>query len=158
MIVGRETRLFFDASCLFASARSATGGSFYLLTLCRENYLQIATTLDAIEEAERNLVAKGAPADYLTFREVIAASPFALIARPTDAEVARYTEIVFEDDHIVAAALAGQVDALITLDRRLFQRIAVAGIPLPAMTPGGFIKGHLPAHPEFRVPRPEHDA
>ena len=60
------SRIFLDASALFAAAYSSTGAARELLRLGREGSVTVVTNQIAIEEAERNLTRK-APEGWLSF-------------------------------------------------------------------------------------------
>lgn len=60
------SRIFLDASALFAAAYSPTGAARELLRLGREGSVTVVTNQIAIEEAERNLTRK-APEGWLSF-------------------------------------------------------------------------------------------
>jgi hypothetical protein len=64
-------------------------------------------------------------------------------------EVVRHEATFFEDAHVVAAALAGHCELLITLDRRLQRRIEQADLGVTALSPREFLQTVLPEHPEY---------
>ena len=61
-----------------------------------------------------------------------------------------YAAVVGEKDaHVVGAAVAGNAQFLITLDKRLATRVNEADLGVRALSPGDFIKGILPEHDDF---------
>lgn len=155
MNIARTTRLFFDASCLFAAAGSPNGGSGFLLRVCRNDYLHAVVTVECLEETERSLHTKAPPHYIAQFREDTHTTKFLIVPGASAEVIAQYARSVVEDAHIVAAALQANVDCLITLDRILIARIAAAQIPLIAMDPRSFLEYELPRHPEYGKIRPD---
>lgn len=160
MSVGRTTRVFFDGSCLIAAAGSPTGGSGFLLSLCARGLLQASVSVEVLEEAERNVRNKLGPGALDTFRRLIpSAQPNAApaaqfvmltIPRRSAAELRPYRVIVDgKDEHVVAAAIAAEAPFLLTLDRRLLERVNEAALPTQAISPGDFITTVLPDHPDY---------
>jgi hypothetical protein len=47
--------------------------------------------------------------------------------------------------------LVAHVPYLLTLDKRLIQRVQQAGLGITALTPGEFIQRVLPSHPDFPI-------
>ena len=154
MTLARTTLLLFDASCLFAAAASPDGGSSYALLVCGRGYLQAVVSPDILIEAERNIVEKR-PGDAFRYRQLVATTPFIVVPSPTEAAVAPHEHAFFEDAHVVAAALAGRCDFLITLDRRLQRRVEQANLAVTALSPRAFLQTVLPDHPEYARIRQE---
>jgi hypothetical protein len=67
MSVGRQTRLFFDASCLLAAAGSPGGGSGFLLSLVDRNFLKVVVSPGVLIEAARNVRNKMGALELATF-------------------------------------------------------------------------------------------
>ena len=147
MTVSRESVVFFDTSCLIAATGSLSGGSAFILSLCRRRLLRGAVSLPVLLEAEGNIARK--LGDYATVRFMrrLAESPLIVAPVPDAAARLPYRAVAGEkDDHVVAAAGAVQAPFLLTLDRRLRNGINAAGFPVHAYSPGDFITGVLPAH------------
>jgi predicted nucleic acid-binding protein len=149
MILTLATRLFFDASCLFPAAASPAGGSAFLVSVCARGYLQAVVSLDVLIEAERNIVEKLSPDAFHRYRQMVAETPFVMLPSPPEEAVARHAANFFEDAHVVASAVAGGCEFLITLDRRLQRRVEHAALGITALSPGEFIQTVLPEHPEY---------
>ena len=155
MILALTTRLFFDASCLFTAADSPRGGSAYLLSVCIRGFLQPVVSIDVLVEAERNLVDKRPPDAFHRYRRLAAETPFVIPPSLAMEEIVKYEPVFFEDAHVVAAALAGRCEFLITLDHRLQQRVEQANLGVTALSPGEFLQTVLPEHPEYARIRQE---
>jgi predicted nucleic acid-binding protein len=154
MAIDRATLLFFDASCLVAAAGSATGGSSFLLSLCRRGLLAGAVSEPVLMETERNVDTRLSAGASYRYQELLRTTPLTIAPVPSPAQVRRWHDVVGEKDaHVVAAALAVNAAFLITLDQPLAQRITAAGLPLQALSPGQFIRELLPTHPDYPAVR-----
>lgn len=149
MTLAPTTCVLFDASCLFAAAASPEGGSSYTLSVCARGYLQAVVSLDILIEAERNVVAKREANALYRYRGLVEAIPFVVLPSPTEEAVEPHEGVFFEDAHVVASALAGQCDFLITLDRRLQRRVEQSSLTFTALSPREFLQMVLPTHPEY---------
>ena len=149
MTLSRDTRLFFDASCLIAAAGSPTGGSAFLLSVCEAGFLDACTSSSVVVEAERNIGAKLPPVALVTYHLQIAATPLVLLSTPPRDVVQQHGPIFGKDAHVVASALAAQAPYLLTLDRPLIEKVTQAALAIRALTPGDFIQIELPGHPDF---------
>lgn len=151
MPLARHTLLFFDASCLIAAAGSPTGGSSFLLAVCARGFLRAAVSQLVLVEAEGNILRNLSPAAWQRYQEQILTLPLVVAPVPGTEELDRLAPLVTpKDAHVFAAALALQAPFLISLDRPLLQQINQARLPLEARTPGEFITGELPQHPDYR--------
>lgn len=150
MRVDRNTLLFFDASCLIAAAGSPTGGSSFLLSLCAGGLLKAAVSQSVLLEAERNILAKRGPAVLNTYYRLVMLTPCTVVPLPSKAEQRLHREIVGEkDEHVVAAAIAAKAPFLLTLDKKIAERVNQADLPTTALSPGEFIKTVLPLHADY---------
>jgi predicted nucleic acid-binding protein len=135
-------RLFCDASMLIASAGSKTGASALVLDLCRHGSCKAVCSQLVLLEAERNIKAKMEPHSLLRFYHEIASLDLELVGAPTADEIVAQRRIIDpKDAHVLAAALKGKTNFLLTLDRKHFMVPAVleAGLPFSIMTPGDFL-------------------
>jgi predicted nucleic acid-binding protein len=149
--IDRSTLLFFDASCLLAVAGSPQGGSGFLLELCQRNLLRAAVSQPVLLETERNLAKLSDPdAAALAFFGVLAQTPFVIAPIPFERDILRYMASVGEkDEHVLAAAVACGAEFLVTLDKAFATAADAGKFGLRAVSPGEFIKTHLPLHPDF---------
>ena len=152
MRIDRTTLLFFDASCLMAAARSPSGGSGFLLSLCARGLLQGAVSQPVLLEAERNIAGKMEAVDLAAFHRLLALTPLSLAPLPPSQAMQSLSHIVNPKDvHVVAAAQEVEAPFLITLDRGLAAEVNEADLPMQALTPGDYIKTVLPHHVDFSL-------
>ena len=91
-----------------------------ILSLAEAEVITLVVSEEVLVEAERNLEARLSRA-VPEYRRFLAACPVERGDAPTAAEVAAATEIIHpKDAPILAAAMALQVDYLVTLDRKHF--------------------------------------
>ena len=139
-------RLFLDASVFIAAAGSDTGASALTLALGRQGHATPLASRRVLLEAERNIRIKLGSEALLRFYEAIAATDLVVVESPTPEEIAAHHHIIDpKDAHVLAAALKGAADVLLTLDRRHFMTPAVqgAGLPFLIMTPGEWLRRWL---------------
>ena len=135
------SRIFLDASALFAAAYSPTGAARELLRLGREGSVTLVTNQIAIEEAERNLTRK-APEGVAIIRTLLAALPIEVLATPSPREIQTLLPLVLaKDAPILAGALACGADYLATFDRQHLIGIDVTSLStnLIIATPGDIL-------------------
>ena len=112
------SRIFLDATVLFADALSKTGASRELLYLAQRGEVELVTNEIAVIEADRNLTAKN-PDSVVLFRLFMKTGLVAIVANPSKElveTVASYT--VLKDAPIVAGAIETESDYLATFDRK----------------------------------------
>ncbi len=139
--------LFLDASVLIAASGSRTGASALVLALCRQGQAKAVSSRLVLLEAERNIRGKLGEDALLRFYQEIAALDLDLVEAPTPQEIAAQAQVIGpKDAHVLAAALKGEVEALLTLDRKHFLSPPVlqAGLPFRIMTPGDFLRRLVP--------------
>jgi predicted nucleic acid-binding protein len=110
-------RAFIDASVLFAGCLSARGASREIIQMGVQGGITLVVSDIVLEETRRNLAGK-APRALPFFQQLVEAIPLTVV-KATKREVlraAQYTEL--KDAPIVAAALRGKVDYLVSLDRK----------------------------------------
>jgi len=149
MSVDLTTRLFFDATCLFAASHSPSGGSAYIVLVCSHGFLQAVVSPEILVEAERNLLEKSTTDAFARYRQLIASTPLRLMSAPDEPSVRRHESAFFEDAHVVASAIESGAHYLVTLDQRLARRIDRAQLPIVAVSPRRFLQEVLPDHPEY---------
>jgi len=112
-------RLFLDANVLFAAAYSPDGRSAALFALACEELCSLSSSRHAIDEAARNLAIKvpermPALVRFLALVDVVPEADPRLVAWSAD------LGLPANDAPILAAAVASQVDLLVTGDRTHF--------------------------------------
>jgi len=111
-------RLFFDANVLFTAAYSATGIARALFDLEAAGCCTLCTSAYAMEEARRNLTLK-AP-EILPVLELLSRH-LSIVPEPLPEKIQWALSLLpLKDAPIMAAAVSGCVDILVTGDRRDF--------------------------------------
>lgn len=150
MRITRRTALFFDASVLVAGVYSVQGGSALLLQVCEAGGFRAQVTSAVLLEALRAL--RGSPQGSLSrFYQFLAEVDWELLPVPSAETLEMYREYVAAKDvHVLAAAVEGKADFLLTLDRRHIlaaaERVREAGLPIAILRPGDFIRQYFPLH------------
>ena len=112
-------RLFLDANVLFAAAYSPNGRSAALFALAGEGLCSLSSSRHAIDEAARNLALK-APDTMPAFERLLALLEVVPEADPRLVAWAAELGLPANDAPILAAAVASQLDLLVTGDRTHF--------------------------------------
>lgn len=135
-------KVFIDASVFIAAAGSPTGGSAAVLELGHRGQVLLLASKLVLVEAERNIRQKLSSEKLLRFYEYIGTLPLQVVAAATEEEIAEAAEVVAEKDaHVLAAAVNGRADVLLTLDRKHLLAPAVrAASPVVIQTPGEFLQ------------------
>ena len=139
----KKLKLFIDASVFIAASASKEGGSAALSKIYQKVSFTPVTTQAVLNESELNIKAKLGEEALLSFYKLIAQTPLVLQPTPTLTERIKYHDIIHQKDaHVLAAALQGNCDYLITLDRKHFMtdKIQQAKLPIKILTPGDFLK------------------
>lgn len=136
-------RLFIDANVFIAAAGSDTGASALVLAVCRHGHAKAVSSRLVLLEADRNIRGKLGREPLLRFYQEIAGLDLDLVAAPTPQEIADLSRIIHpKDAHVLAAAVQGGVEVLLTLDRQHFLSPSVlqADLPFQIMTPADFLR------------------
>lgn len=160
MPINRQTTLFFDASVLVAAAYSPTGGSALLLAACRAGgfraqitYAILWESIKALSEASQEVTQRL----LYWLGEIV----WEFLPVPSAETLVQYQQYVAPDDaHVLAAAVEGGSEYLLTLDRRhilaAIQVIKQAGLTISIMRPGDFIQQLYPMHEDYlSLPPPQ---
>lgn len=152
MNISRQTTLFFDASVLVAGAHSPSGGSALLLAACQAGGFRAQTTSAVLFESLTAL--QGFPeASLHRFRQLLLQIRWGFLPVPPDTVVQSYERFInSEDAHVLAAAVEGRSEFLLTPDRRHILAavgpVREAGLPIVILCPGDFIREYYPQHEE----------
>jgi predicted nucleic acid-binding protein len=114
-----------------------------ILALCRHGFTKAVGSRLILLEAERNVREKLGEDALLRFYQEIAGLDLDLVETPTTQEIAAQSRIIdSKDAHVLAAALKGGTNALLTLDRKHFltPKVLRAGLPFLIMTPGDYLR------------------
>jgi len=132
-------RVFADSSMLIAAAGSRTGASRAVLMLAEVGLFQLVVSRQVLDECERNLRRK-LPAALPVFAALLAAAAVEVTADPEEKAVATYrTVIVAKDAPILAAAVLGGADHLLTLDTTDFTPAVAEAAGIAIQTPAEFV-------------------
>ena len=132
MKIDKNTRLFFDSSILIAGIISPKGGSGLIIKACLVGGFTPLVSQAVFIEVERNLTENFSKKALEYFNYLISNIPWTLIPIPSEKLIYHYSRMINEKDaHILAAAITGKSDFLLTLDRkhfmgkRKFERIVI---------------------------------
>jgi predicted nucleic acid-binding protein len=150
-VINRHTTLFFDASVLVAGAHSARGGSALLLEACRLGGFTAQSSFLVMLEALHTLKRNFPERSQARFTAYLAAIDWELLPVPSERELEKYASLIDAKDlHVLAAAVEGASQFLLTLDRRHIlaaaEAVQAAGLPLEILRPGDFIQQYCPLH------------
>ena len=112
-------KLFLDANIIFTAAYSPEGSSRFLFSIAETGAVTLCTSRYALDEAKRNLALKAK--DKLPTLEKLLPH-LAIVPEPQPDKVAWTALLPLppKDAPIMAAALSGKADMLVTGDRRDF--------------------------------------
>ena len=119
--------VFVDASVLFSAAYSERGAARDLIRLAIRGQVALLVSDLVLTETERNLTQK-APDRLDTYHNLVETVEFIKVAEPSkDEVVAAYAYTPLKDAPIVAAAIKGRAEYLVTYDQKdLLKRPEVA--------------------------------
>ena len=159
MGIDRHTSLFFDASVLVAGGHSPRGGSALLLEAYKAGGFRAQATFAIFYEALHAL--RGFPQEsQRRFHRLLLEVDWELVAVPPAEILEHYSQYIdAKDVHVLAAAVEGGADFLLTLDRRHIlaasDEVKKAGLPIVILRPGDFIRQYYPEHEDYpRLPPP----
>ena len=135
--------VFLDASVLVAASRSPGGGSAAAMEACQGRRFRAALTFAVLLEARWNIAEKFGEPELMRFYNQLAALGPEMLAPPSSAEMDRCVPLTGEKDaHVLAAALEGNSEYLLTLDRHhlITPTILSAGLTVKVVTPGDFLR------------------
>ena len=153
MNISSETRLFFDASVLVAGSHSTIGGSALLLEACKARGFRAQLTSAILLESLRTL--REFPLlSQQRFQRSLAEVSWELLPVPPHEVLDVYIRYVDpKDAHVLAAAVEGGAEFLLTLDRRHIlaaaESVKKANLPVVILRPGDFIRQYYPLHVDY---------
>lgn len=116
----KRIRVFLDSSVIIAGLASKKGGSYEVLAMAELNVLLPCICEDVVSEVFRNVQKKlpgSVPYVYALFKKL----PFKIID-PADEDLALAKKMINEKDApILAAAMTGNVDWLLSLDKHFLK-------------------------------------
>jgi putative PIN family toxin of toxin-antitoxin system len=158
MKINKKTRLFFDSSVLIAGIISPKGGSGLIIKACLVGGFTPLVSQAVFIEVERNLTENFSKKALGYFDYLVIDIQWTLIPIPPEKLIYRYSKIINKKDaHVLAAAITGKSDFLLTLDRKHFMTpsLKMANFDCIILTPGDFIKRYYSLHEDFpKIPPP----
>jgi len=116
----RKPRIFFDTNVIFSGLYRQGGPPAELLDRYAENRLTMVICQQVLEELVRSIeekVPRALPSLYL----FLSSTPPEILAHPGAKEVTRWAQVIHQQDApILAAAIAAEVDYLVTGNTRHF--------------------------------------
>ncbi|MEA3374631.1 MAG: PIN domain-containing protein [Chloroflexota bacterium] len=154
MRVTSDTTLFFDASVLVAGAHSEQGGSALLLDASKLAGFTAQLTSLVVVEANHVLEKDFPPPSLARFYDYLAQIDWDVLPVPAGETLQKYAPLVDPKDlHVLAAAVEGQSEFLLTLDRKHIlaaaEAVQKANLPIRILTPGDFIQQYYPLHEAY---------
>lgn len=135
-------RVFLDATCWMAAAIKPTGGSARILQLARTGRLVLVSTQRVLQEVQRNLARDYGGEELERFNRDLMDADVEVVEEVTAEEEARWQDLTVEKDrHVLAGALKGRADVLVSLDKKhiLTERVTT-GFPVPVRSTQGFFE------------------
>ncbi len=135
----RKIRVFLDSSVIVAGLASASGGSHKVLALAELGIITPCISADVESEVLRN-VAKKLPKAVVHFERLLQELSFTVI-ETSEQEIERAKAIINEHDApIIAAAISGGVDWLLSLDKHFLALKEKETLDFTVATPGEFLQ------------------
>lgn len=140
--MGTPPRLFLDACILVTAANSPEGGSARILNLAAEGKVKLLATRLVMHEAKSNIISLLGRPLWVWFCRIIGPLHVSLSDPPTAKEKAEWAKITAQKDtHVLAGAVKGKADILVSLDRgHILNQTVQKAFPLPVMSPGDFLQ------------------
>lgn len=134
-------RVFLDTSALIAGIVSETGAAREVLRLCEAGVVEVCVSKQVLIEADRTFSEK-LPCLVSDYRNMMRRMAPILLDDPSRKEVLRAERVIHSKDApILAAAINGEVDFLITWNTRHFhQSSVVKSVRFRIATPGEFLE------------------
>ena len=154
MRITRRTTIFFDASVLVAGAHSTKGGSALLLEACKMGGFTAHTSFLVILETFHTLRGEFPASSLAHFYDYLIEIDWEVFPVPPEETLQKYASLIEPGDlHVLAAAVEGGSQFLVTLDRKHILAAAAAvkkaKLPIRILTPGDFIQQYYPLHEEY---------
>jgi predicted nucleic acid-binding protein len=135
----KQIKTFLDSSVIIAGLASKTGGSHKIL-LMAEYQIIIPLISEVVVEETLSNIKKKMPHHYSLFYTLFQKLPFKLVD-PAENDLKRALTLINEKDApILAAAMTGRAQWLLSLDRHFFEPEIAPLAGLNIGTPGDFIQ------------------
>jgi predicted nucleic acid-binding protein len=150
----KKTRVFLDSNVLLSGLFSDTGAPRLILDILSIDLpvLKAVTGAYHLAEAEKNLQAK-LPAALPAFRSCLKLMDIEIIPLPSRKDLRPLAGMTVEKDlPVIASAIRGAVDFLVTGDKKDLLRIKKSRLPFSIVSPAEFLDGVLPGLLKGLVP------
>lgn len=135
----KQTKVFLDSSVIIAGLASNKGGSYEVLVLAELKIIVPCICENVVNEVFRNVQKKlpsGMPHVYTLFKRL----PFKLMD-PTEEDMEKAQQLINDKDAPnLAAAITGEVDWLLSLDKHFLKVSMEDQIGFKISTPGEFLQ------------------
>lgn len=133
-------RVFLDSSVLIAACGSASGASHAVIVMAEIGLFKVVISEQVVDECERNLMKK-LPKAIPIFRQIMSTIAPEILPNPSTIEVEQRVAIIEpKDAPILAAAVVGNVNCLLTLNTKDFTSEVSTQSGLLIQTPSQFIQ------------------
>jgi putative PIN family toxin of toxin-antitoxin system len=135
----KQIKTFLDSSVIIAGLASKTGGSHKIL-LMAEYKIIIPLISEVVVQETLNNIKKKMPEQYNLFYALFKKLPFMLID-PSEKDINLALSMINDKDApILAAAMTGKAEWLLSLDRHFLAPELIALAKMNIGTPGDFIQ------------------
>jgi putative PIN family toxin of toxin-antitoxin system len=126
MRTGARPRVFLDSNVLFSGLHSPNGAPGLILRRFAEGKVAVVVSQLVLEEVVRTIKAK-LPEALPALHRFLLNAPLEVVENPSSEETAKWAQMTnAEDAPILAAAVAAQVDYLVTGDQHFFDDTRIA--------------------------------
>jgi predicted nucleic acid-binding protein len=153
----KKTRVFLDSNVLLSGLFSDRGAPRLILDILSIDLpgLQAVTGAYNLAEVEKNLRAK-LPAALPAFRSCLKLANIDIVPLPSKTDIIPFAGLTVEKDlPVVASAIAGAADILVTGDKKDLLRIRKGRLPFSIVSPAEFLDEVLPAFLKGFLPNAE---
>ncbi len=143
---GKTVRVFLDSNVLVSGLFSDRGAPRLILDILSLDIpvLKAVTGAFNVAEVERNLEAK-LPAALPLFRSFLSIAGLEIVPMPSRKDLEPLAGLTAEKDlPVLASAIAGRADVLVTGDKKDPLRIRKGELPFPILSPSDFLDSFLP--------------
>ncbi len=135
----RQSKVFLDSSVIIAGLASNTGGSREILVLAELSVIIPCISEDVVSEVARN-IQKKLPGSIALFITLLKKLPFKIVDFPEQDLDFVKTIINEKDAPILASAISGKVDWLLSLDKHILNVKSKENLGFAIGTPGDFLQ------------------
>jgi predicted nucleic acid-binding protein len=124
-----------------AATLSGTGGSRFILALAKEGHVEILATKRIVAQTVKALSEKYGSDELCDFLKLLQNISPTIVDDTKDEEEKCWSDVTHEDDcHVLAGALKGGADVLVSLDRKhVVTEKVTSRFTVPAMTTKEFL-------------------